>query len=269
MLWKSVTALIVLFWAVMTTLLVRHTYFPDVPVMTSVPGTQVLDLAAKHRNITRSTLTLTRNGARRGTADLSIAEWREPEQPKRLGFHFQAGGMLTTDDKGGTAGSNITWRFDGDLKESGGWNAVSLAMRTPATNTSVFVGWKQGDETPKIEVWRGDKMIMDTKAALAQAREQQGAGLNVMGGMIPSFMGKQTVSLENLLQLQAQSGVIPLAGKPRKGFILTLALMAFYQARATYTEAGELTRVDLPQGWQLIDPLLEGIDAITAAPAAP
>lgn len=263
MLWKSVTALIVLFWAVMTTLLVRHSYFPDVPVLKTVPVSELLSQVASRRDIVRSTLSLMRNGERRGNADLAISEWREPLAPSRSGFHFQAGGQLTTQVSG--EDSNVTWRFDGDLREAGGWESMTLAVRTPSNNSSVFIGWKQGDEMPKIEVWRGQERIMDTKQALEQARQQKGSGLGMMGSMLPGFLGKQTISLQNLVSLQAESGVIPLAGKKRKGYILTLSLMGFYQAKASYTENGELTRVELPQGWQLIDPLLEGIDASFSA----
>jgi hypothetical protein len=266
MLWKSVTALIVLFWVVMTTLLVRHTYFPKSSGLVRTPVNQVLDLVAHQRQITRSTMSVLHKGQRAGNADLAISEWREPAMQKSSGYHFQAGGALKLEGSNSTSASSVTWRFDGDLKEEGGWNSMALAMRTPATNTSVFIGWKQGDAMPKIEVWRDKELIMDTKAALEQARNKQGApGLGMMGGLLPSFMGSQSVSLENFIQLQAQEGVIHLAGKPRKGYILTLSLMGFYQAKAFYTEVGELTRVELPQGWSLMDPLLEGLDATTAA----
>ena len=259
MLWKSVTAVIVLFWAVMTTLLVRHSYFPDAPALKVVPVSEILSQVASRRDIVRSTLSLMRNGERRGNADIAISEWREPLASKRSGVHFQAGGQLTTEVSG--ENSNITWRFDGDLREAEGWEGMTLAVRTPSNNSSVFIGWKHGDEMPKIEVWRGQERIMDTKQALEQAREQKGSGLGIMGSMVPGFLGKQTISLQNLVSLQAETGVIPLAGKKRKGYVLTFSLMGFYQAKASYTENGELTRVELPQGWQLIDPLLEGIDA--------
>lgn len=265
MLWKSVTALIVLFWLAMTSLLIRHTYFPDAPVLTSVPVVQALDHIANHRHVSTSTLTLTQHGKRQGSADLNISEWRELQSHKRLGFHFQAGGQVVAPGQETTMGASLTWRFDGDFKEAGGWQQLSLAARVPATDTSLFIGWKQGDEQPKIEVWRNKELVMDTKRALEEARQKQGAGsLGLMGGMLPGMFGSQSVSLENLIQLRADEGIIPIAGKKRKGRILTIALMGFYQAKASYTEDGELTRVELPQGWQLIDPLLEGLDAALA-----
>lgn len=265
MLWKSVTALIVLFWLTMTSLLVRHTYFPDTPVLTSVPVVKVLDRIAMHQRIVSNTLTLVRNGKREGNADFAISEWRDPQRPERLGFHFQAGGQLMSENETTTTSASLTWRFDGDFKEAGGWAQMTMAARVPATNTSLFIGWKEGDEMPKIEVYRDQQLVMDTKLALEDAKQQKGVkGLGLMGGMLPGLLGKQTVSLENIIQLRADEGVIPLAGKKRKGSILTLALMGFYQAKASYTEDGELTRVELPQGWQLLDPMLEGLDAALA-----
>lgn len=61
----------------------------------------------------------------------------------------------------------------------------------------------------RSEVWRGQERIMDTKQALEQARQQKGSGLGFMGSMMPGFLGKQTISLQNLVSLQAEQASFP------------------------------------------------------------
>ena len=56
--------------------------------------------------------------------------------------------------------------------------------------------------------------------------------------------------------MKANESRLSIAGKPRKGYTLTLSLFSLYQAKAHYTEVGEIARIDLPRGLVLIDPLL-------------
>lgn len=258
MLWKSVTALIVLFWAVMTMLLVRHTYFPDDGVLSEVPVAQVLQRVVQNRQPMRNTLQLLQGTKRIGHADLSISEWREPLDPKPQGWAWQAGGMVDGAATG-TPNAHLSWRFEGNLATDQTWDQINLAVRVTATDTNLFVSWKRGQESPTIEVRRGGKLIMDTQAALEQAKQEQGLA-NGLTSFLPGFMGSQKLSLEKSIHIVANESRLPLAGKPRKGYTLTLSLLSLYQAKAHYTEAGELTRIDLPRGLLLIDPLLEGLE---------
>ena len=258
MLWKSVSALIVLFWAVMTVLLVRHTYFPDDGVLSEMPVNQVLQRVVQNRQPMRNTLQLLQNNRRIGHADLSISEWRSAQEPKPQGWAWQAGGMVDGEATG-TPNAHVSWRFEGNLATDQTWDQIKLAVRATATDTNLFVSWKRGEESPTIEVRRGGKLIMDTKAALEQAKKEQG----IAGGLtsfLPSFMGSQKLSLERSIHIAAHESRLTLANKPRQGYTLTLSLLSLYQAKAHYTEAGELARIDLPRGLVLIDPLLEGLD---------
>ena len=258
MLWKSVSALIVLFWAVMTVLLVRHTYYPDEGLLSEVPVESVLKRVVHNRQPMRNTLQLLQGNQRIGHADLSISEWREPLESKPLGWAWQAGGMVDGAATG-TPNKPLSWRFEGRQANDQTWDQISLAVRATATDTNLFVSWKRGQESPVIEVRRSGKLIMDTQAALEQAKKEQG----IAGGLttfLPGFMGGQKLSLERSIHLAAHESRLMIAGKPRKGYTLTLSLLSLYQAKAHYTEAGELTRIDLPRGLHLMDPLLEGLD---------
>ena len=258
MLWKSVTALTVLFWAVMAVLLVRHTYFRDDGLLSEVPVESVLRRAVQNRQPMRNTLQLLQGDKRIGHADVGVSEWREPLEPKPQGWSWQAGGMVDGAATG-TPNAHLSWRFEGNQATDQTWDRISLAVRATASDTNLFVSWKRGEESPTIEVRRGGKLIMDTQAALEQAKKEQG----IAGGLtsfLPSLMGNQKLSLERSIHLAAHESRLTLAGKPRKGYTLTLSLLSLYQAQAHYTEAGELTRIDLPRGLVLIDPLLEGLD---------
>jgi len=258
MLWKSVTALILLFWGIMTALLVQHTYFPDNGELAEVPVAAVLHRVVQNRQPTRNTLQLLHDKAKIGHADLSITEWREPLEPKPNGYAWQAGGMIDGAATG-TPNSNIAWRFEGNLANDQTWDKLTLAVRVTATDSNLFVSWKRGDERPTIEVRRAGKQIMDTQAVLDQAKTEQGITSGVTS-LLPGFLGNQKLSLENAIHVKANESRLSIAGKPRKGYTLTLSLFSLYQAKAHYTEAGELARIDLPRGLLLIDPLLEGLN---------
>lgn len=262
MLWKFVTALIVLFWAAMTVLLVRQTYYPEGSAFTSISVNALLDRAAQQRYLTRNTLTLTRHGVKYGHADISIGERMDPQTAAHTGFTWQAGGLIEGKAWGVADGSAV-WRFDAEVNDRQLWERISLAIRVADTDTNLLVGWKVGDEMPKIELKRSGEVIMNTEQALAQAKSQQGTGTAGLMGMLPGFLGKQKVSLENLIQMQAHRGTMQLAGEDRKSMLLTLSLLGFYQAKFYYTEAGELARIELPQGWLLLDPMLLGTNSPT------
>lgn len=269
MLWKSVTALIVLFWAVMTALLVRQTYFPADSRLTQVSVNTVQERASQHRSLVRNTLSLSRKGERLGHADIGVID-RTTSKDKGLSpdarFTWQAGGMIEGKAWGRPNGSAV-WRFEADVDERQAWQRLSLALRVAESDTNLLVAWKKSDDMPKIEVRQQGELIMDTQQALAQAKEQQASGglgsMGIMGSMLPSLLGRQTISLERLIHMQAHKTVMSVAEEERRCHLLTLSLLGIYQAKFYFSETGELARVELPQGWELLDPLLVGLTPTT------
>ena len=261
MLWRLATGLIVLFWAVMTVLLVRHTYFPTEAEFATVPVGVLMERYARNPNPS-STLQLMQGMKKCGNVTLVLLDWKDPITGAHKGYTWQAGGMIEPEPRT-PPDTRITWSFSGDFTDDERWERISLAARASATDTFVNVGWKLGQEMPTIEVRKGDKMVMDTNGALAQAKQNpMMAGMGGITSLIPGFGGmNKALSLEHLIHLGAREASMPLGGRPRKAFVLTTSLMSLYQAKTWFTEAAEVVRVDLPNGYRLVNPMVAGLDA--------
>jgi len=211
-----------------------------------------------------STLELLNKGEKAGHTTVLISRIPPTTKDTKPSYHWDLGGVVTTPSNDGIT-TGVTWRFDGDLDCNNSWERMHLAARSAHTDTNVTIGWQKGDEMPVIEVRRGGNLIMDTKGALAEAQKQAGKGsLGGLATMMPSFLGKQSVSLEHLIMMSARSDQIALADRKVRGNVLTLALFGLFQAEARFTEGGSLAEVNLPQGWRLIDTLILGMEAPTA-----
>jgi len=57
----------------------------------------------------------------------------------------------------------------------------------------------------------------------------------------------------------AREGGITLAGRERRCFLVTAPLPGGQQVRMIFAETGELARIDLPQDYRLIEPLIHGM----------
>ncbi|MDB6074734.1 MAG: hypothetical protein JWO89_2374 [Verrucomicrobiaceae bacterium] len=261
MLWRIATGLIVLFWAVMTVLLVRHTYFPTEAEFAVIPVKMLMERYAKNPNLS-NTLQLMQGGQKCGNVTLVLIEWKDQQTGAHKGYTLQAGGMVEQEPRA-TPESRVTWSFSGDFTDDERWERVALGAQSSVTKTFVSVGWRKGQEIPSIEVRKGDKVIMDTAGALNEAKQSpMMAGMGGLTSFIPGLGGmNKAVSLETLIHLSAREAAMPLGGKPRKAFVLTTSLMSLYQAKTWFTEAGEVVRVDLPGGYRLVSPMVMGIDA--------
>ena len=253
MLWRLATGLIVLFWAVMTALLVRNTYFPEESEQGPVPVRLILQRYAATPTLS-NTFQLQHAGSTCGNVSMSVIEWKDPASAQHRGFTWQVGGHIELDPQSSPP-ARVTWNFSGDYTDDEHWERMTLGARSSVTDTFVSVQWKQGLELPMIEVRKGDKLIMDTKAAMEQAKSSPMAtglgglsGLGGLGSFMPGFLGgNKTVSLDSLVRLNARNASVRLGGRIRKAFVLNISLMGLYPSRAWFTEAGEVIRVDLPQ----------------------
>ena len=50
-----------------------------------------------------------------------------------------------------------------------------------------------------------------------------------------------------------------MAGRERKCFIVTMPLVAGQSARLLFAETGELARIELPQEYVLLEPMIHGM----------
>ena len=71
--------------------------------------------------------------------------------------------------------------------------------------------------------------------------------------------GDSTSNPTEAMKLTAREGLMDLAGKNRRCYVLEITMMDHYHLKALFTEVGELARVDLPQGYTLLEPLVFGL----------
>jgi hypothetical protein len=259
--WRILSGLIFLFWAMMTWLLVQRSYFGEKAQRVAIPVNDVLASFAAHQS-GLNTLQLVHGQAKRGQATFNLQDRQTLDGKIQRGYALNAGGMIES-ATASQGGGNISWRFEGDIDPALLWQRLELRLRVAATDTSIIFSWHHGDEQPVLEVLRDGQRIMDMKSALAQGAMAQ--SLTGMGGfsMLPG-MNKEA-ALESLIQLTAYQDRLTIAGSQRQSRVLKLAIMGFYEATAHFTDTGELARIDLPDGFKFIDPMILGLEQPTPA----
>jgi len=253
MLWRVLTAFLLLFWAVMTGLLMRTVYFPEQSVLAEVPVRMVLDLFLNQATAHSNTLHLYHHDKRLGHAGFHVVKTDKAGMDKPLYRLTVSGGL----DAEGEAGRRLAagWRTEADLRDGVELEALQMDLTAAETERTVMLKWTKGEDLPVMEVRQGSKVVMDTKGALALA------GMGEQMGMFSGLMGLATPGGEApKVTIEAREGVMDLAGRARRCFVVRLRLLDTYEALALFTEVGELARVDLPHGFSLKEPLIHGLE---------
>jgi hypothetical protein len=61
------------------------------------------------------------------------------------------------------------------------------------------------------------------------------------------------------LRLSAREGIVEMAGRERKCFIVSIPLPAEQSIRLLFAETGEIARIELPQDYVLMEPMIHGV----------
>lgn len=254
--WRVAYFAITIFWIGMTSLLIKRVFFPEDGDFEPVPVELVFARFSQHNDVLNN-LNLLRGNEKLGHASISAKEWTQEETGELRGFALHAGGMVEG-EAWQQPGFNLSWSFAGRFDRAQVWHNIDLRVRTP--ESSVIVMWERGQEMPRIEVMRDGKLVMDAKSLLAQAK--MAAALPGLGEL-PFLKGgtlDPSLTAETAVQVSAREGITTLAGQRRKSFQLVISLLGLVEATAWFTEAGELAKVDLPQDYRLLDPIIFGLD---------
>jgi hypothetical protein len=254
MFWRIIGALVVMFWAVMAGLLVRDAYFPGESVFASVPPRRVLDLFLDHRSLL-STLHLFKEKEKIGHASFTVDVTDTLEDVPRL-YELQGSGMIEGRALPESGTGNIAWQLALKLANGEKPEAMTLRVNMDAAKVAVLVEWKAGEARPFFEVRRDGEVIADATTVAA------------MMPMLAGSLGNASAQTTQI-QVNAREGLIELAGRERKGYELTLGMAGASVIRAVFTQAGELARVDLPQGYRLLEPSVHGIETEGGKVTAP
>lgn len=258
MIWRAAAALVVLFWAVMTGLLIRDVYFPDESRFAEVPAGLVFDRFLKQAEVNANTLHLYHGADKIGHANLTLGSSRVPESGKH--FHWLVRGVVERFQAKGER-VDLTWEVTGESDEKGEWREMELTANLPRQKSVLKVVWAEGDKFPAVRLTRDGKTVLDTPnaglfMALGMAGMPGGAGDGWAQALMP-LTGSSMKADE--FHFTAREGGIELAGRERRCFLVTAPLPGGQQVRMVFAETGELARIDLPQDYRLIEPLIHGM----------
>src|SRR5690349_5812179 len=147
--WRLLSALIILFWAVMTGLVIRDTYFPDHSRFARVPPQFVFDLFLKlNQNQSASfnnTLQLFRHNEKIGHTQFTIR--RQVDTGAGSLYGVKADGSVTV-PLGDAKPVNLSFSVQGELLNADTWKSLEIAIRAPNNQMSASLVWKEGDKMP-------------------------------------------------------------------------------------------------------------------------
>lgn len=256
MLWRILSAVIVLFWAVMTGLVIRDTYFPDQSRFAIVPPRFVLDLFLTEAAAFNNMLHLYHEQQKIGHTTFTIRrDGGESEMPV---YAVLATGSVNIQQPGQT-GQELTYRLTGELEDAERWLSFDLELKAMTADVHAKIAWKRGDKLPEIEVKQAGKLVMNTQL-LQTLMALPGAGLGSAGGIDWMSLIPKAQEGSMALPLVAREGIMELAGKQRRCYIVTLKVLQKEEVRVYFTEVGELARIELPQDYRFVEPLMHGLE---------
>lgn len=255
--WRTISAIIVLFWAVMTGLVIRDAYFPDSSRFAVVPPRLVFDLFLAEAGAFNNQLHLYHDQDKIGHAHFAINR-RSDEQGLPVYALLASGSFAPPAEKG--PAPVTAYHLSAELENGERWRSFQLQTKTSATDTTGTVHWKRGDAFPQIEVTRGGEVILNSATVQAMMALRGGLG---SGGQFPflSQLGASGAADPGAtVRVQAREGLMELAGKTRRCNVITAGLADTYEVRFYFTEVGELARIEMPGGYRFIEPLMHGLE---------
>ena len=265
MIWRVAAVLAVIFWAVMSGLLVRDIYFPEASRFAIVPPRMVMDLFLRQSETFGCTLHLYHQREKLGHANIQVNRRIKPNH--QTVYDMIAHGVVEQVTPGEAMRSiAATWNLGCTLVNAESWQQLSIKASFPQRDASMQLSWNEKQTTPEVMVKQGERVVMnsqDVKMLMSMGAGQNGAlaMLSMLGGNVPKMSAQPDKS--EMMNLQAREGMMVLAGRQRKCFVLTLPIMGAYEVKMIFTEAGELARIDLPDDYVLLEPTIHGLqDAV-------
>jgi len=267
MIWRVAAVLAVIFWAVMSGLLVRDIYFPEASRFAIVPPRMVMDLFLRQSESFGCTLHLYHQREKMGHANLQVNRRIKPNQETVYDM-IAHGAVEQVAPEDQVRSIMASWSLGCTLADGERWQNLAIKASFPQRDASMRLTWSETEPAPEVLVKQGERVLMnsqDVKLLMGMGAGQDSAlaMLSLLGGGMPKA-GKQPDNKDKeATKLQAREGMMMLAGRQRKCFVLTLPIMGMYEVKMIFTEAGELARIDLPDDYVLLEPTIHGLqDAV-------
>ncbi len=244
MFWRVVSLGVLLFWSVMTGLVIRDAYFPAESRFAEVPPAWVLEKFLTAPAISGGTLHILRGEEKLGHASFSVRQQEAAGQEPS--FAVLVNGTVKV-----PAGAQVLeagFRLTAELEKAEQWKSLQARIHLPEAETEAKIDWQGSAKLPEVEVKKGNQVVLDS-AGLAALLPMAGR-LSTLPMPAPGARPAIT----------AREGSLTLAGRARRCYVVTAGAMAGWEANLYFTELGELARVDLPGGWQLIEPMMHALE---------
>ncbi len=262
MIWRVAAVLAVLFWTVMSGLLLRDVYFPEASRFAVVPPKVVLDLFLRQSDAFGSTLHLYRHQEKIGHASFQIS--RRGKAGAEVVYDVLARGVVEEALPEKNALRTVaTWNVSCVVADAERWQHLAVAADLPEHEVSMRMAWSEDEPTPDVTVKQGGRVVVGTQDVamlmkLGGGKDGGLAMLTMLGGGQPGVAAPAPAE-SGATQLKAREGILVLAGRARKCYVLMLPVLGQQEVRMIFTEAGELARIDLPDGYALLEPLIHGL----------
>ncbi len=252
---RILSGAIVLFWLVMTGLLVQLVYFPDESRMSQVDPDYVVGLFLRNKEI--SELSVFKGAEKVG--EISLLPQHVPKD--------ETGGVQTLkrdlifDASGDVALPNLDeqmLRWNGRIRiaEDRSIEFVDISVRFEKPKVRVSLEMDPKKLEFNYVVSRDDVVVTDSKTdpnapGLAELRL-----LMLAWGVNPAQIESAAAEQQKKSKISARHGNIKLGGKRFHAYVLSLDVMESGSVKLYFTDAGELVKVDTFLGYELLSEVL-------------
>lgn len=248
--WRTISLVVTGFWLVMSSLLVRYVWFPEGSHFSDVPPPVVLRgfLEQSSSLATASSLWVFRHDEKIGFANVRCSRLTSGRQDYMLridGF-LDRGALPFADEK-------AVWRLSLKLLQVEKLSELKGNLRVERTPWVLDFHWQQGQKAPEVNLQAPEDSPVNNpmlQLMLAQA---------FSGGAAPGLLGGVATDPGDVLRVRARESEMDFAGQKSHGHLLEFTVMDRWKARAFITEAGEFVLMDLPEGYRLVDPVIQGL----------
>jgi hypothetical protein len=265
--WRIISLVIIGFWLVMTSLLVRYVWFPEGTQFSEVPPSVVFRRFLQQGSAmsTASSLLIYQRDKKIGTANLRCTHERASDYILRLECFFDKGAFPLLQEKVILSLSLKLLNFDQFSDLTGKLRVeqppiINGKVRLTQAPKVVDFSWKKGELAPVVN-GAEDAGINTTMIQAMVAQAMLGGGIAGLQGMPKNPPAPATSALDasSILQVRARERIMDFAGQKSQGHLLEFTVMERWKARAFITEAGEFVLMDLPEGYRLVEPVIHGL----------
>jgi hypothetical protein len=260
--WRIISVVIIGFWLVMTSLLVRFVWFPEGTQFAEVPPTVVLrryleQSSAVNADVnTSGTLYIYHREKKIGFANVRCTRIRHGAQDFmiRMEGFLDRGAVTFTPEK-------VAWSLSLKLLNVEEFGELTGRVRVERTPWQTNFSWQKGKRVPTITVRAPDELgISDAMIQMMLSQAFSGATPGVPGlPAAPGTPARHGADTSGILRIRAREKEMDFAGQKSQGHSLEFTILDRWKARAFITEAGEFVLLDLPEGYRLVEPVIHGL----------